>query len=192
VYCEIENIHALNKEEIVVSARQWVETVVINLNLCPFAKKVYLHQGVRFAVSDARSEEDLLVHLHDELKLIEQDESISTSLLIHPLVLGNFLDYNQFLAYTDDLLEEMNLIGVFQIASFHPQYQFADTQAEDVENFTNRSPYPMLHIINEEDLEKAITSYPDIHEVPLRNKQLMRDMGPDKMNALLRACLGKH
>ena len=179
----------MNKEAIINAVTQWVETVVINLNLCPFAKKVYVHQGVRFSVSDAQNEEDLLVHLHDELKRIEQDDSIKTTLLIHPLVLEDFIVFNQFLENADDLLDEMNLTGVFQIASFHPNYQFADTKV-DVENYTNRSPYPMLHIINEEDLEIAIATHPEVDAIPLRNKQLMRELGPDKMKALLKACLG--
>ncbi len=178
----------LPDQSIIAAVRQWVETVVIDLNLCPFARKVYLKHGVRFAVSDARTEEDLLLHLHKELKRIQADVSIDTTLLIHPYILNDFMDYNQFLDLADHLLSEMNLTGVFQIASFHPAYQFAGTESDDAENYTNRSPYPVLHIINEDDLEKAISSHPDIAAVPIRNEQLLRDLGTNKMKALLKAC----
>lgn len=168
--------------------RKWVESVVIGLQLCPFAAKVYLRQGVRFMYSIADSEEALLMHLHDELRLIEQDGLIETTLLIHPHVLKNFADFNQFLSTADELVEEMGLTGTFQIASFHPDYQFADTAYDDVENFTNRSPYPILHILNEDDVSRAINTHPDIHSVPDRNQQHLRELGPEKMKALLKSC----
>ncbi len=170
------------------AVRKWVESVVIDLQLCPFAAKAYFRQGVRFIYSNAQSEEELLLHLYDELRLIAKDSSIETTLLIHPHVLSNFEDYNQFLTAADELLEEMALTGQFQIASFHPDYQFADTAYDDVENFTNRSPYPVLHILNEEDISKAIDTHPDIHTVPERNQQYLRELGPGKMKALLKAC----
>ena len=185
-------MHAMaekDENKIINTVRNWVEAVVINLNLCPFAKKVHLQNGIRFTVSKALSEEELLLHLHDELVHISENPSIKTTLLIHPFVLEDFLAFNQFLAYADDLVEEMNLTGVFQIASFHPAYQFADTEQDDVENYTNRSPYPVLHILSEEDIEQAIATYPNIDEVPFRNKEKMRDLGPKKMKALLQDCL---
>ncbi len=179
----------MKENDTITAVKQWVETVIINLNLCPFAKKVYVNDQVRFAFSAAENEEDLLLHLHTELKLIEEDKSIKTTLLIHPFILNDFNAYNQFLAYADNLLEEMDLTGIYQIASFHPDYQFANTQVNDVENFTNRSPYPVLHIINEADVELAISTHPDIDSIPIRNEQLMRDLGPEKMQAILQACL---
>ena len=178
----------MEQPDYIKAVRKWVESVVIDLQLCPFAAKVYLRQGVRFIYSTADSEEALLMHLHDELGLIEQDGSIDTTLLIHPHVLKSFEDYNQFLSTADELLEEMGLAGKFQIASFHPDYQFADTAYDDVENFTNRSPYPILHILNEDDVTKAIDAYPDIHSVPERNQQHLRALGPGKMKALLKSC----
>lgn len=177
-----------DENAIIHAVRQWVETVVIDLNLCPFAKKVHLQNGIRFTVSNALTEEDLLLHLHDELLRISENTTIKTTLLIHPFVLEDFLTYNQFLDYADELLEEMNLTGIYQIASFHPDYQFAASKKDDVENFTNRSPFPVLHILSEEEIQKAISSYPDIDEVPFRNEQKMRDLGPDKMKALLQQC----
>jgi hypothetical protein len=141
-------------------------------------------------VSEADSEEKLLMNLYQELALLSHDDSIETTLLIHPFVLHDFYLYNQFLSLADDLLEQMNLVGVFQIASFHPNYQFADTEMGSVENYTNRSPYPVLHILREASLDIAIDTYPDIDQVPLRNIKLMHEMGVNKMKVLLQACLG--
>jgi len=178
----------MNKNKNIEVTRKWVQTVVIDLNLCPFAQREIVKESVRFTVSEANTEEQLLVDLSEELKLIEIDEQIETTLLIHPFVLENFDAFNQFLYFVDELLLNMNLEGVFQVANFHPHYQFADTEVEDVENFTNRSPYPMLHIIRESSLDKAIDSHPNTNLIPETNNQLMREMGPDKMKAMLRAC----
>ncbi len=178
----------MDNQKTIEIVKRWVETVVIGLNLCPFAKKVHLRKGIHYAVSEATTKETLLIHLHDALARIAKDPTIDTTLLIHPLVLNDFYDYNDFLAYADDLLDQMNLNGVYQIASFHPKYQFADTQPDDVENYTNRSPYPILHIISEEEITQAVASHPNIDSVPIRNKALMRDLGPDKMGSLLKAC----
>ncbi len=179
----------LSNYKIENSVRLWVETIVVDLNLCPFAKRELVKNSVRFSVSEAKTEEQLLVDLHAELDLLTQDDAIETALLIHPNVLQDFYVYNQFLSYADDLLQQLILVGVYQIASFHPQYQFAGTHVEDVENYTNKSPYPILHIIREASLDIAIDSHPDTTAIPIRNKQFMRDMGSSKMKALLRACL---
>lgn len=182
----------MDKQIIESEVRNWVETVVIDLNLCPFAKKEMIRNTVRFYVSAAATEEDLLLALHNELRLIQSDITIETSLLIHPNVLNDFLAYNQFLEYAEDLLAEMQLEGVFQIASFHPQYQFADALPDTAENYTNRSPYPMLHILREDSLTAAIDHHPNINEVPNRNITLLREMGVDKMKALLKGCFVRH
>jgi hypothetical protein len=178
----------LDADKVITSTRLWVESVVIDLNLCPFAKRELVANRVRFAATTARTEERLLMALEAELELLGGDPSIETSLLIHPDVLQDFYEYNQFLDFADRLLVEMKLDGVFQIASFHPIYQFGGTGPDDVENYTNRSPYPMLHIIREESLERAIESYPDIDQVPIRNVELMNRMGVEKLNSLLQAC----
>ncbi len=168
--------------------RRWVETVVVNLNLCPFAKRELVKNRVRFAVTEARSEEQLLVALRTELEYLNSETSVETTLLIHPNVLRYFYDYNQFLSNAEGLLAQMNLEGVYQIASFHPDYQFAGTDPGDAENYTNRSPYPMLHLIREESIERAIAAYPDVDKIPVRNTELMNTLGKDKLQELLQAC----
>jgi len=175
-------------DKIVRSVRQWVETVVVGLNLCPFAKRELVKNRVRFVVTKATSEGPLLVALEDELELLSNEASVETTLLIHPGVLQNFYAYNQFLNSADALLQQMKLESVYQIASFHPDYQFAGTEQDDVENYTNRSPYPMLHLIREESLERAIAGYPDVDKIPARNTELMNTLGEDKLQQLLQAC----
>jgi hypothetical protein len=176
-------------DKIVRYVRQWVETVVVGLNLCPFAKRELVKNRVRFVVTEATNEDQLLVALEAELDLLSSEASVETTLLIHPGVLQNFYAYNQFLNSADALLQQMKLESIYQIASFHPEYQFAGTEQADVENYTNRSPYPMLHLIREESLERAIASYPDVDSIPEQNKKLMKSLGEIKMKELLGACL---
>ena len=126
--------------------------------------------------------------LETEIELLGNDESIETTLLIHPEVLQDFFDYNQFLELADELLVLMELDGVYQVASFHPDYQFAGTAADDVENYTNRSPYPLLHILREESLARSIAAYPDIEEIPVRNIEQMKNLGREKLQALIQSC----
>ena len=174
--------------KIIRPVRKWVEDVVVGLNLCPFAKRELVRNRVRFTVTEADTEEQLLMDIQDELELLNSDESVETTLLIHPNVLQDFYDYNQFQNYIDSLLEQLDLNGVYQIASFHPDYQFGGTDPDDVENYTNRSPYPMLHLIREESLEQAVASYPDPDQIPERNIELLKSLGREKMQALLQAC----
>lgn len=177
----------MNNDDILNPVRHWLEKSVIGLNLCPFAKREYVNNRVRFSVSEAASEEQLLAALITELELLNKDDSIETTLLIHPAVLQNFYDYNDFLDVADGLLIELNLEGIYQIASFHPDYQFADTDYDDIENFTNRSPYPLLHIIREHSLELALAGYDNADEIPQRNIALLKEMGKDKVQALFQS-----
>ena len=186
--CYLRCMHALN-EQIVSTVKRWLETVILGYTLCPFARKVYEEKTIRYATSTATTEEELLKHLHDELELLVRHPEIETTLLIHPEVLQDFLDYNDFLSLADDLVDDLRYEGVFQVASFHPQYQFADTEPDDAENYTNRSPYPILHLLREESVTKAIESHPDIDSVPVRNQTLMRDLGAEQMKAILVSCL---
>lgn len=179
----------LEHEKIIQPVRCWVETLVVGLNLCPFAKRELVKNRVRFAVSEAVTEAQLLGDLQAELELLNRDDGVETTLLIHPRVLQDFYDYNQFLNDADDLLVQLELDGVYQIASFHPDYQFGGTGPEDVENYTNRSPYPILHLIREESLERAIASYPDVERIPEHNIELLQSLGREKLQALLRRCL---
>ena len=148
-----------------------------------------MENRVRFAVTKAQTETQLLISLQNELELLDSDASIETTLLIHAEVLKDFHDYNQFLNVADALLVEKNVDGIYQIASFHPHYQFAGTEPGDVENYTNRSPYPLLHIIREESLEQAIAGYPDVDKIPSRNIELMHSLGRTKLETLMRTCL---
>ena len=183
--------YILTNESVISSVRQWVESVVVDLNLCPFAKRELVKNRVRFTVTEVKTEERLLKVLQAELELLNNEPTVETTLLIHPNVLQNFYDYNQFLNYVDGLLAQLKLEGIYQVASFHPDYQFADTDPSDVENYTNRSPYQMLHLIREESLELAIASYPDADDIPEKNKKLMKSLGEDKLKGLLRVCLGR-
>ena len=176
------------KDSIATIMRRWVETVVIDLNLCPFAGRELREERVRFEVTPANSEAELLACLQAELERLETHPEIETTLLIHPEALQDFADYNQFLDSADDLLQAMELTGTYQIASFHPDYQFADTAANDVENFTNRAPYPMLHLLREASVERAIESHPDIEQIPQRNIRLMKELGVERLQQLLRDC----
>lgn len=178
----------MKHEHIIKPVKKWVETLVVGLNLCPFAKREVLAGKVRFTVSEEKTEEQLLIDLQAELDLLEHEPDIETTLLIVPEVLQNFYDFNQFLDDVDGLLVEMSLDGVYQVASFHPDYQFGGTEPDDVENYTNRSPYPILHLIREESLERAVARHPNPAGIPERNIALMDSQGPEKMQALLRAC----
>ena len=162
---------------------------MVGMNLCPFAKRELVKQRVRFTVTEAATEDELLQALQAELELLNADSSIETTLLIHPAVLGDFLDYNQFLDIADALLLQMELDGVYQVASFHPDYQFGGTAPWEAENYTNRAPYPILHLLREESLDRVLGDNPDADEIPQRNIDLMNSMGEEKLKALLAECL---
>lgn len=164
---------------IVEQTKEWLEKAVIGLNLCPFARPVHTQNLVRYAVSSARTEDELLVALQSELQLLMQTPitEIETTLLIHPAVLNDFLQYNDFLGLVEDALTEMELDGVIQIASFHPRFQFAGTEVDDISNFTNRSPYPSLHLLREESVSRAVDSAVDVDAIPDKNIQTLKRLG---------------
>lgn len=168
-----------------LTVRHWLESVVIELNLCPFARREFVNDRVRFAETDATTEVQLLQALEAELEHLSETPAVETTLLIHRDVLKDFADYNQFLGLADGLLEQMNLVGVFQIASFHPDYQFDGTQPDDAENYTNRAPYPLLHILREDSLARAIEHTPDVDQIPIRNIRTMNELGVEKLKVLL-------
>ncbi len=178
-----------NDEEIILAVRQWVETFVVGMNLCPFAKRELVKNRVRFVTTAATTAEQLLQVLQTELELLNADPSVETTLLIHPAVLQDFYDFNDFLGCADILLVDMELEGIYQVASFHPDYQFGGTRPGDAENYTNRAPYPVLHLLREESLERVIADYPDVDDIPERNIELMNSLGQDKLQALLKSCL---
>ncbi len=178
----------MNHKLIVSITRAWVNSVVVGLNLCPFAKRELVNDRVRFAVTTADSEESLLAELDAELDLLDKDDSVETTLLIHPNVLQDFADYNQFLQLAEDLLRLKGFEGLYQVASFHPAYQFGQTAVDDAENYPNRSPFPMLHIIDEQSLEAAVDSCPDAEQIPQRNIRLLQSLGQARMEAMLQSC----
>jgi uncharacterized protein len=165
--------------EIARATRRWLEISVIGLNLCPFAQAPYRAGRVRLHVSEQRSAEGLLQELKTELLGLHAADpaQLETTLLIHPWVLNDFLEYNEFLAVCDAMVCELGLEGELQVASFHPQYQFSGTQSEDIENYTNRSPYPMLHLLREGSVERAIAAAGDTDEIYRRNIRTLRDLG---------------
>ena len=179
----------MGETEVISATRKWVEDVVVGYNLCPFAKRELVRNRVRFVVSEAETEDELLQALHSELQRLEDEPGIETSLLIHPGVLQDFGPYNEFLDAADGLLAYLDMEGVYQIASFHPDYRFAGTEPDAAENYTNRSPFPMLHLLREASLEAAIDSYPDVDGIPQRNIELMNELGSEKMRSILRSCL---
>ena len=176
---------------VIAQTRCWLERVVIAHNLCPFARKPFEANLVRYAVSPARMPEDLLAELSAELDRLRDTSpaQLETTLLIHPGVLHDFLDYNDFLDIADALLEDLGYADTFQIASFHPDYRFADTRPEDAENYTNRAPYPMLHLIRQGSLSAALEHYPSPEAIPLHNIEKLNDLGAAHMQAQLAECL---
>lgn len=170
-------------DHIIHKTRDWIEHFVIRLNLCPFAKKAFDEEKIRYVVLNSDKMGDLTKLLLDELFFLVKTnpDRIETTMLIHPNLLIDFEKYNDYLTIADEILLEMNLMGDMQIASFHPKYQFAGTEIDAVENYTNRSPYPMLHLLREESIERALKSYPHPEDIPKRNIEKMNDLGLDKL-----------
>jgi hypothetical protein len=161
------------------ATRQWLERAVIGLNLCPFAKGVHLKQQIRWVESTATEPKTLLQDLVHELQRLAaaDPEWLDTTLLVHPHALQDFLDYNDFLDVADAAIEELGLEGVLQIASFHPQYQFEGTAEDDVENFSNRSPYPTLHLLREDSIARAVAAFPEAEAIYERNIETLQKLG---------------
>lgn len=166
-------------DRVIAATRKWLEEAVIGLQLCPFAAAPYLNDRVRYRVSAQRSSVGLLEELSDELQTLQDADPLQceTTLLIHPLVLTDFRDYNDFLDECDAAVTELGFEGELQVASFHPLYQFAGTGAQDIENYTNRSPYPMLHLLREDSVARAAESFPLIDTIGARNKETLRRLG---------------
>ena len=173
--------------EPIVATRRWLERAVIGLNLCPFAKAVVAKGQVRYVLSAATTPDALLEELAYELVRLQQTEpdQVDTTLLIHPQVLTDFLDYNDFLDAADAAVEALELEGEIQVASFHPDYQFADTAYDDVGNCSNRSPYPMLHLLREASVERAVAAFPDPEVIVERNLETLETLGIEGWRKLL-------
>ena len=178
----------MNPPDAITATRRWVDRAVIGLDLCPFARAVQLSDRIRYTISSATNEVDLADALQRELLLLADTDpsECETTLLIHPHVLTNFLDFNDFLEVADAIVAELNLEGIIQVASFHPDYQFADSQPDDVENFTNRSPYPTLHLLRESSIDRAVESMDDTAEIYEKNVKTLRRIGREGWAQLFR------
>ena len=159
--------------------REWVEQFVIGLNLCPFAKKPALEGRIRYVLFEGKDPKELGELLAKELLFLQATDPavVETTLLIHPCALRDFADYNDYLEVWDELLVGLDLEGDIQVASFHPDYQFEGTHPDDPENYTNRSPFPMLHLIREASVERAVDLYPNIDSIPERNIARLNELG---------------
>jgi len=173
--------------QVAADTLRWVEKAVIGLNLCPFAKAVQIKGQVRYAVSDAVDEEGVLADLEDELMLISEadPEAIDTTLLILPEALHDFYEFNDFGELSDRLLKRMRLVGELQVATFHPAFQFADTDPDDIGNYTNRSPYPTLHILREDSIDRAVEAFPEAETVYEKNIETLEKLGHDGWRKLM-------
>ena len=175
---------------VIAQTRAWVDRAVIGLNLCPFAKAPQAKGLVRYVVSHATDPAALLADLIAELERLAESpaEKLETTLLIHPQVLTDFADYNDFIEVAEDTVAELDLEGVLQVASFHPQYQFADTASDDVGNATNRSPFPTLHLIREDSIDRAVQAFPEAELIYETNIATLERLGAEGWDELRRAC----
>ena len=176
----------MNDDGVIAATREWLEKAVIGLNLCPFAKAVYVKNQVRFVVSSAPHLDGLLEDLDRELDFLAaaDPESVDTTLLIHPALLPDFLDFNDFMQLAEAAVEEHELEGIIQIASFHPQFQFEGTEPDDMGNFTNRAPFPILHLLREASIERAVTAFPEAETIYERNIETLKALGHSGWQAL--------
>ena len=176
----------MTDQAVLDATRHWLEKAVIGLNLCPFAKAVYVKNQVRLVVSQARHADDLLEELDKELDLLVATpaEEIDTTLLIHPTLFDDFLDFNDFLEIAEAVVDEHGLEGVIQLASFHPQFQFEGTEPDDIGNYTNRAPFAILHLLREESVERAGEAFPEAAAIFEQNIQTLEKLGRAGWKAL--------
>ena len=176
----------MTNEAVLATTRHWLEKAVIGLNLCPFAKAVYVKNQVRLVVSQARHADDLLEELDRELDLLVATpaEQIDTTLLIHPTLFDDFLDFNDFLEVAEGVLDEHGLDGVIQLASFHPQFQFDGSEPDDIGNYSNRAPFAILHLLREESVERAVAAYPEADTIFEKNVETLERLGNEGWKAL--------
>jgi hypothetical protein len=181
-------LSAESHDAVVAATRHWLTEAVIGLNLCPFAKAVHVKGQIRYAVSDAVDMEGVLADLETELQTLVavNPDAVDTTLLIVPRALSDFLDYNDCLFFAERMLKQLRLEGIVQIASFHPFYQFEGSEPDDIENYTNRAPYPILHLLREDSIERAVQAFPDAEEIYERNQETLRRIGLAGWAALMK------
>lgn len=165
--------------QVITNSQQWLERAVIGLNLCPFAKSVHVKNLIRYAISDATTETELIADLQSELLYLNSisPTKTDTTLLIAPMFLHDFLEFNQFILKANKSLTKLDLDGIFQIATLHPQYQFAGTDVDDITNYTNRAPYPTLHLLRESSIDRALQAIPNAESIFEVNMNTMRRIG---------------
>ncbi len=187
-----ENTEPTNAD-IEAQMRAWIASFVVGMNLCPFARQPVEGGRVKIVVSEARDNEALLEALQSQLEWLDAQPpaSTETTLIVIPHMLGDFLDFNDFLDLADALLEEFGWVGQFQFATFHPNYQFAGTLPGDAENYTNRAPWPTLQLLREDSLEAVLANYPDPEQIPEHNIDAMEELGSAKLADLLQECRDK-
>ena len=175
-------------DPIIAATQQWLERAVIGLNLCPFAKAVHVKRQIRYAVSTSQTPDDLLAELAVELQHLNEADpaQIDTTLLIVPQMLSDFLDFHFFLEEAEVLLKRSGLVGVIQIASFHPRFECAGSAPDDIANYSNRSPYPTLHLLREASIDRAVAAFPDAADIYERNIETLEQLGHTGWQALFK------
>ncbi|MBE9560531.1 MAG: DUF1415 domain-containing protein [Proteobacteria bacterium] len=179
------------EQTVIQQTKNWVEQIVIGLNLCPFASRPFQNNHIEYTVNSGDSTEQHLHQLAECFTRLDASAEIETSLLIYPDAYQSFDNYLQLLDLANHLLEDMDYAGSYQIASFHPDYCFEGSTEDDASNFSNRSPYPMLHLIRESGLEKAIANYPDVEQIPDNNIKKLREIGYQEMQKKLKKLTAK-
>ncbi len=178
----------MDQIKIVDSVKYWLENTIIGFNFCPFAKKEFVNQSIHYEVVDEANTQEQLFALSHELKRLDEHPEIETILVILPIALESFFDYLDFLELANNLNTELGYEGIYQLASFHPDYCFADAQQNDPANYTNRSPVPIIHIIREASVEKVLAHYPDPEKIPVRNISLAEEKGIQVFEDILKGC----
>lgn len=186
LHLQAQGVGEMGEDEVIAATREWLEKAVIGLNLCPFAKAVYVKNQVRFVVSSAKHLDGWLEDLDRELDLLAaaDPEITETTLLIHPTLLPDFLDFNDFMQLAEAAVEEHGLEGVIQIASFHPRFQFEGTQPDDLGNYTNRAPFPVLHLLREASIARAVEAFPEAETIYQSNIETLEALGQVGWEAL--------
>ncbi|MGZ4958766.1 MAG: DUF1415 domain-containing protein [Methylomonas sp.] len=178
----------MSHQKIITATKNWLTSFIIAHNICPFARQVYDNDSIRFVVVESRNPEDCLQTLIEECQYLDAQTGTETTLLIFENSCAEFDDYLDLVAVAEQLLNDQGYEGVYQLASFHPDYCFAESSNDDPANYTNRSPYPMLHLIRESSIERALQAYPHPERIPERNIKLTRSLGLKQMQAQLAAC----
>jgi len=175
-------------DAVIAAVRHWLTEAVIGLNLCPFAKAVHVKGQIRYAVSNAENMEGVLTDLEAEIQALvaASPETVDTTLLVLLRALGDFLDYNDCLFFAERMIKQLRLEGIIQIASFHPHYQFEGSEPDDIENYTNRAPYPIFHLLREDSIERAVQAFPDPEAIYERNQETLRRIGLKGWNDLMK------